>query len=114
MHRCLKNLRMFMQWSLSKTESGRNRRCRARSKGYASRSTTVCKKLKTCAAMHNARPHVSPRSRAWQGAEPKALSKGRVPPHPQTPPGAHAKSQGFILPGPLQGYGDALPLIKRP
>lgn len=47
MHRCLKNLLMFTRGSFSKTGSGHGRRCRARGKVYASRSATVCKKLKT-------------------------------------------------------------------
>lgn len=97
MRRCLKNLLMFARWSLSKTGIGRIRRCRARGKRYASRSTTVCKKLKTCAAMHNARPHVSPRSRAWQRAEPKALSKGGYPRIHKRPLVPMQRARGFIF-----------------
>lgn len=113
MHRCLRNLLMFTRGSFSKTGSGRNRRCRARGKGYASRSTTVCKKLKTCAAMHNARPHVSPRSRAWQRAEPKALSKGRCTPASANAPWCPYKGPGVYSPRPLARLWDTLPLIKR-
>ena len=54
--------------------------------------------------------HTCPRvAGPGKGQSPKLSRRAGVPPHPQTPPGAHAKGPGFILPGPWQGCGTPFP-----
>lgn len=73
---------MFTRGSFSKTGSGRNKRCRVCGKGYASRSVTVCKKLKTHTAMNNA-GNTCPRVTGPGKGQSPELSRGAgVPPHP--------------------------------
>lgn len=112
---------MFTRGSFSKTGSGHGRRYRAQYKIHASRSGAKDSHQQEAEDMHGLETYGHARCKAARvfatkpdkGQNPRPSRRATIPHMHEHSSSIYAKGPGFILLGPLQGYGDALSLIKR-